>query len=196
MISLRLGVPTCSEYTCICNEKVGVLGTHGLQCKMSKDQLSRHHLVNDILTRALTMANVPAMLEPAGIVSEDNKQPDGMSNVPWSQGRHLIWDFTCPDTLAPSHLPATSVEVGSAAKVAEERKVVKYQSVAADHIFVPITIETLGPMGPEAKCFLQELGRRLNNHTGESDSASFLRQQISMVIQKGNALAMMGSMPG
>ena len=196
VISLRLGVPTCSEYTCICNEKVGVLGTHGLQCKMSKDQLSRHHLVNDILTRALTMANVPAMLGTAGIVSEDNKQPDGMSNVPWSQGRHLIWDFTCPDTLAPSHLPATSVEVGSAAKAAQERKMVKYQSVAADHIFVPITIETLGPMGPEAKRFLQELGRRLNNHTGKSNSASFLRQQISMAIQKGNALAMMGSMPG
>ena len=50
VISLRLGVPTCSEYTCICNEKVGVLGTHGLQCKMSRDRLSRHHLVNDILT--------------------------------------------------------------------------------------------------------------------------------------------------
>ena len=138
------------------------------------------------------MANVPAMLEPSGIVREDNKRPDGMSKIPWSQGHHLL---TCPDTLAPSHLPATSVEVGSAAKAAQERKMVKYQSFAVDHIFVPIAIETLGPMGPEAKHFLQELGRRLNDHTGESRSASFLQQQISMAIQKGNALAMMGSTP-
>ena len=32
--SLRLGVPTCTEHTCICNEKVGILGTHGLNTKI------------------------------------------------------------------------------------------------------------------------------------------------------------------
>ena len=56
--------------------------------------------MNDIIARALNLANVPAMLEPAGIVREDNKRPDGMTNIPWSHGRHLVWDFTCPDTLA------------------------------------------------------------------------------------------------
>ena len=46
------------------------------------------------------------------------------------------------------------------------RKVVKYQTLAVYYTFVPIAIETLGPMGPEAKTFLLELGRRLRQQTG------------------------------
>ena len=155
VVSLRLGVPTCAEHTCACNEKVGILGTHGLKCKKSKGRFSCHHAVNDIIARALNLANLPAMLEPSGIVREDNKQLDGMTNVPWS----LVWDFTCPYTLAPSHLRSTAAEAGSAAKEAEERKVSKYRSIAAYHTFIPVSVETLGPMGPEAKSVLLELGR-------------------------------------
>ena len=135
--------------------------------------------MNDIIAQALNLANFPAMLEPSGIVREDNKRPDGMTNVPWSHGRHLVWDFTCPDTLAPSHLRSTAAE---AAKEAEERKVSKYRSIAAYNTFIPVAVETLGPMGPEAKSFLLDLGRRLRQHTGELRSTSYLIQRISMAI--------------
>ena len=118
-----------------------------------------------------------------------------MTNIPWPHGCHLVWDFTCPDTLAPSHLPVTTIEAGSAAKNAEERKIAKYRSVAIYHTFVPVAIETLGPMGPEAKAFLLELGQRLRRQTGELRSTSFLLQRISMAIQKGNAVSIMGSIP-
>ena len=118
-----------------------------------------------------------------------------MTNIPWSHGRHLVWDFTCPDILAPSHLPVTTIDAGSAAKNAEERKIAKYWSVAIYHTFVPVAIETLGPMGPEAKAFLLELGQRLRRQTGELRSTSFLLQRISMAIQKGNAVSIMGSIP-
>ena len=153
VVSLRLGVPTCAEHTCACNEKVDILGTHGLKCKKSKGRFSRHHAVNDIIARALNLANLPAMLEPSGIVREDNKRPDGMTNVPWSHGRHLVWDFTCPDTLAPSHLRSTAAETGSAAKEAEERKVTKYRSIAACHTFIPVAVETLSPWVQKPKHF-------------------------------------------
>ena len=102
--------------------------------------------------------------------------------------------YTCPDTLAPSHLCSTAAESGSAAKEAEERKVSKYRSIAAYYTFSPVAVETLGPMGPEAKSFLLDLGRRLRQHTGEPRSTSYLIQRISMAIQKGNAVAMMGSL--
>ena len=150
--------------------------------------------MNDIIAWALDLANVPAMLEPAGIVRED-KRPNGITNVPWSHGHHLVWDFTCPDTLAPSHLCTTSAEAGSAAKEAEERKILKYTSIATYHTFIPIAIETLGHMGPEAKLFLLELGWRLRQQTGEPRSTSYLLQQISMAIQNGNDVAMMESLP-
>ena len=83
IVSLRHGVPTCTECICICNEKVGILGTHGLKCKKSKGRLSLHQAVNDIIARALNLAKIPAMLEPSGIIREDNKWPDRVTNVPW-----------------------------------------------------------------------------------------------------------------
>ena len=161
----------------------------------SSGRFSRHHSVNDIIARPLNLPNVPAMLEPAGIVREDNKRPDGMTNVPWSHGRHLVLDFTCPDTLANLHLCTTSAEAGSAAKEAEERKIRKYASIATYRTFISIAIETLGPMDPQAKLFLLELGRRLKQQTGEPRSTSYHLQRISMAIQKGNAVAMVGSLP-
>ena len=83
---------------------------------------------------ALNLANVPAMLEPAGIDREDNKRADGMTNVLWYHGCHLVWDFTCPETLAPSYLCTTSAEAGSAVK-----RRVKKEKFANTHQSPPIT---------------------------------------------------------
>ena len=91
VVSLRLGVPTCAEHTCACNENVGILGTHGLKCKKSKGRFSRHHAVNDIIARALNLANLPATLEPSGIVRVA-RWDDKRSLVPWvspCMGLHL-----------------------------------------------------------------------------------------------------------
>ena len=107
----------------------------------------------------------------------------------------ILSGITLARTLAPSHLQATSIEAGSAAKIAEVRKVAKYQTLDVYYTFVPIAIETLGPMGPEAKTFLLELGRRLRQQTGEPRSTSFLLRRISMAIEKGNAIAIIGSIP-
>lgn len=64
VVSLRLAVPTCVEHTCICNEKVGILG---LKCRKSKGRWSCHQSVNDIIARALTLTNVPAILKLSGL---------------------------------------------------------------------------------------------------------------------------------
>ena len=36
----------------------------------------------------------------------DGKRPDGATVMPWREGRALVWDATCPDTLAPSNTSA------------------------------------------------------------------------------------------
>ena len=35
---------------------------------------------------------------------DDEKRPDGLTVLPWANGRCLVWDFTCSDTMAASHL--------------------------------------------------------------------------------------------
>ena len=113
------------------------LGTHGLSCRFSAGRHCRYAMLNDILHRALSSANVPSQLEPTGLDRADGKRPDGITMVPWSNGRLLVWDATCVDTFAPSHLSMTASEVCAAANQAEQTKIKKYSYITshAYHFF-------------------------------------------------------------
>ncbi|KAJ0183176.1 hypothetical protein K1T71_001152 [Dendrolimus kikuchii] len=112
---IRLGAACVVPHRCQCGDKVERLGHHGLSCSRSAGRISRHATLNDIIRRALVTAGVPAVLEPNGLCRDDGRRPDGMSLVPWKMGRPLVWDASCVDTLAASHLPATSMSAGTAA---------------------------------------------------------------------------------
>ena len=60
----------------------------------------------------------------------------------------LVWDATCPDTLAPSYSDLASREVGAVAEEAERKKKAKYAHLEASHCFIPVATETLGVFGP------------------------------------------------
>ena len=49
--------------------------------------------------------------------------------------------------------------------------------------------------GPEADNFVREVGRRLHSITGEARSTSFLRQKLSVAVQRGNAACILGTLP-
>ena len=109
----------------------------------------------------------------------------------------MIWVFTCPDTLAPSHLRQSSLAAGSAAVKAEALKNIKYAELASsgDFIFAPIAIETLDAWGPSALSLCAEIGGRSANLTGDVRALSFLKQRLSLAVQKGNAAAVVGTHP-
>jgi len=100
--------------------------------------------------------------------------------MPWSRGQSLAWDFTCPDTLAASHLNVAITGPGQVANHAEQLKIDKYATLSKEFQFIPIAIETLGPVGEEATRFLQELGRRIEALARDSRSLSFLWQRLSV----------------
>ena len=58
-----------------------------------------------------------------------------------------MWDATCVDTLAPSHLPSTACCVGTAAAGTEILKRRKYNNLICSNVFEPFGVETLGPWG-------------------------------------------------
>lgn len=60
-----------------------------------------------------------------------------------------MWDDTCVDTLAPSHLPRTSVEAAAAADLAEDLKRRKYAGLDRAYLFARLGVETLGPWRTE-----------------------------------------------
>ena len=94
--ALRLGAPICAPHQCVCGEN-DQYGVHGLSCRRSAGFHSRHSAVNYLIKRALAAATIPARLEPSCLSRNDGKRPDGLTLVPWSHGRCLVWDFTCPD---------------------------------------------------------------------------------------------------
>jgi len=194
---LRLGTPLVRRHTCVCRSEVDVLAHHGLSCRYSKGRQARHSQANDIIARALRAADVQTELEPRNLLNDDKKKADGATLFAWSRGRQLVWDFTSPDTLAPSYLARTSVVAGAAAARAEQLKRNKYSNLAnsADIQFVPIAIESLGPWGVEATDLITQIGSRLARHTGDPRALPFLKQRIGLAVQRGNAASVSGTSP-
>ena len=186
---LRLGILLCAPHTCQCGARVDARGIHGLSCQKSAGRFMRHSQLNDTIHRALTKANVPSSKEPQGLILGSGLRPDGVSLIPWKNGKCLAWDATVPDTLAPSHVEATSVQVGAAASRAANVKTQKYQALQSSHYIVPLAIETLGPWNHEGLQFVTELGRRLSEQSGDRRETMFLKQRLSVAVQKGNALS-------
>ena len=106
----------------------------------------------------------------------------------------MIWDATCPDTVAPSYVAKSAAEAGSAAAMSETKKISKYIALSDKHEFVPVAIETLGMWGELALAFVNEVGRRVAVVTGDSRSTAFLKQRMSLAIQRGNAAAVLGKL--
>ena len=194
--ALRVGAPICQTHTCThCGQDVDCFARHGLSCRFSQGRLPRHNSINNIIYHSLEAAKIPTRLEPSGLCRSDGNRPDGITMVPWSQGKYLVWDATCVDTYCQSHQHRASQVPGGAASHAEVEKTRKYAHLDPMYQFQPVAVETSGTVGPTSASFLRELGKRLKMATGEPRSYIFLLQRISVAIQVGNATSVLGSLP-
>lgn len=194
-VALRVRSAICHPHVCVCGSDVDHLGHHGLSCNRSAGRISRHNSLNDILKRAFISSDIPCILEPAGLFRDDGKRPDGVTLIPWKKGQCLAWDVTCVDTVAPSHVLDSSSIAGSAANSAEHLKHSKYKAIKESHFFCAFAVETLGPWSQDAKYLYNELGHLLKNYSGVPSAKAFLRQRISIAIQRGNAASVLGTVP-
>ena len=162
-------------------------GLHPLSCKRSAGRLPRHTALNDILKRALDAAGIPSCLEPAGLDRGDGKRPDGLTLVPFSKGRSLVWDATCVDTYAATNIVASACDAGSAATSAEKAKVAKYSNLADRFTVQPFAVETSCAIGPSSLSFLREVGKRAAILKREPRETQWLLQRVGLAIIRGNA---------
>ncbi len=190
---LRLGAPIVRSHICVCGKTVTEDGHHGLSCRFGSGRHSRHNQLNDLLCRAFISTGTLATREPHSLCTRDNKRPDGVTQVPWKRGRCLAWDATCPDTFAQSYVQASSNQAGSAAAAAEEKKIRKYSDIVSGVDFSPVAIETSGVWGERALELVTEIGRRIAAVTHEPRSTTFLRQRLSVAVQRGNAMCVLGT---
>ena len=104
-----------------------------------------------------------------------------------------MWDATCVDTFAASYRSLAAHASGEVAARSEALKEEKYSALLHSHEFRPVAMETSGVFGVHTLGFVKELGRRLRHQTGEVKSATYLIQRLSIAVQRGNALAVLGS---
>ena len=110
-VALRLGAPICQPHRCICGCVADKFGHHTLSCKKSKGRQSRHAALNEAIKRALASAMVPSIREPPGLDRRDGKRPDGLTQYTWKNGKCMVWDVTCVDTVNDSYIGHMSLEI-------------------------------------------------------------------------------------
>ena len=129
---------------CHYGEQIGPSGHHGLSCQRSAGRISCNSSINSIIAQALRSAEIPAELEPSGLLSSDLRRPDGSNLITWAHVKYLAWDFTCRDTVVSSHLSISSIAAVSMAREAHFCKSGKYAGLVQTYIFIPVVVETLG----------------------------------------------------
>src|SRR6218665_1977107 len=67
---------------------------------------------------------------------------------------------------------------------AAAEKNANYSALLNMHVFVPIALETLGPINVTGQNFLQDLCRKLTTATGDDRETCFLLQHLSITIQR------------
>ena len=79
-------------------------------------------------------------------------------------------------THAAAHLQSLSgagVLARSAAELAATKKEDKYFGLAAEYIFRPIAVETLGPINESASDFFSLLAKKISHHSGDERETAF-----------------------
>jgi len=143
---------------------VDTRGSHALFCKRNPGRSEHHHFIIDLIWRALSKASFPSIKEPHGLLRSANKRPDGLTLIPWRDGRCATWDVTVTDTVAPSYLSAFAT---SAAEAAAKRNEEGCFEIAWNHHFFPIAFETFGPINQVGADFISALGHRISTHTDD-----------------------------
>ena len=111
--------------------------------------LQRTDIGDDARGLASFAADTHTELEPSRFLRNDNKRPDGAMLTPGPE--RGTWDFTRPDTLAPSHLPRSSTAQGRQLSWQRARK---KPSTSNSQSW-----ETLGARGPSALDITAEISR-------------------------------------
>ncbi|HSN23077.1 MAG TPA: hypothetical protein VLS45_02715, partial [Methylomicrobium sp.] len=190
---MRLGVELCQPHQCPCGAMVDARATHAFACKRNPGRSQRHHFINDLIYRAMSRAQIPSTKEPHGLSRTDGKRPDGMSLIPWRDGRCVTWDVTIIDTTAQSYLTSTARCAASAAELAAKRKESKYAVISSTHHFCPIALETMGPINSLGTEFISELGRRISRITDDARETAFFFQRLSVAVQRFNSVCFISS---
>ena len=72
----------------------------------------------------------------------------------------------------------------------------RVSSKLEEGVYQLVVMEAPGMIDPNSSSFLRALGSRLAQDSGEANSTAYLLQRLSIVVQRGNAVAILGCASG
>ena len=87
-----------------------------------------------------------------------------------------------------AHLQQSAIKAASVAETAADRKKAKYADIEQSHTFIPVALETLGPMCASAVEFVQDIGHKATEVTSKTRKTQLLFQRLSITVQRFNAV--------
>ena len=87
----------------------------------------------------------------------------------------MVWDFTCSDTIASSHIQILSAFPGKVAKSAETPKLTKYCNLSADYEIIPIGVETWFLGSKQTEIDKRDLEKKLKKQENRGQPPSYFK---------------------
>ena len=82
--------------------------------------------------------------------------------------------MTVVSPLAASYVDKAATNAGTVADMAATKKTEKYSSLSSTYLFDPIAVENLGAFSSSTLNVLSDLGRRINNKSGDARETAYL----------------------
>lgn len=169
--SRLLGLPVSSGIApCpLCKQPMDCLGDHPLCCKMSRDVITRHNRVRNLLFRFASAGLLNPEMEKLGILGPTDpslRRPGDVTIPLWSGGRGLAIDVAVINPLA--HLG----EVNPCEVYATTQKHKKYDAAfaASRYSFAPVVFETSGGVNAEGEDVVKQIFRFASARSGSRHS--------------------------
>ena len=171
-------------------------GHHSLTCKHGGDVVSRHNKLRDVFYDFCQRACLGPRLEMGcGAGSDSQSRPADVLVPNWDLGKPAAFELSVTSMLQSSALLEASVTAGSAAQLAENRKL-NNSDKKCDELgwaCIPLVVETYGCWGAEAVAALSKLAGRLSVRNNEQKSKTIfsLYSRLGLTLVRANCRAIL-----
>ena len=122
------------------------------------------------------MTSLPSTKEPNGLLTADNKHPDGLTLGAAVNHWHGM-SLSSAQWLSYLHISRDTP--GAAAELAASRKIDKYASLPNSFLFEPVAFKPLGTMNSSAISFISDIGRKTSVKSNDDRETAYMLWAVS-----------------
>jgi len=137
----------------------------------------------NIRRNVIAQAGLPAIKESCGLSTSDCKYPDGLTLIPWQEGKPLCWNVPVACSLASCCVQTACGTASAVVEMSAECKSSKYQALEGQCVFMPLTSEILGLLTRDTPLLSRPWLEKSCTFLVMTVKSLFIYQRISVSLQ-------------